>query len=145
MAHSYIKYSGNGATSKFALAFIGGSALRKDHVKVYVGGVEQLPNQYSIDNGVTEVTFGAGAIPPSGTNNIVIKRVTPETASQRVVDFAPGSVLTAKDLDESSLNALYASQETKDANALVFDPVSNVVDGNGVTITDIELDLGPVP
>ena len=144
MAHSYITYSGNGSTAKFALSFLGGSALRKEHVKVYVGGVEQLPNQYSIDNGVTEVTFSAGSIPASGAS-IVIKRVTPETASQRVVDFAPGSVLTAKDLDESSLNSLYAAQETEDANALVFDPVTNVVDGNGVVITDVELDFGPVP
>lgn len=143
---AYLRYSGNGTNSTFSSSFTGGGALRASHIKVYVDEILKANGvNFDISADLTQVVFRAGHIPPAGTDNVVIIRETPGTAATRVVDFQPGAILTATNLDEAVLNAMYMSQEEGDKNQLEYSPVTDSIDGNGVTVTNISLDFGPVP
>lgn len=62
-------FSGDGTTATFTLAADPGNVNALD---VSVGGVTQTPgDDYSVSG--TLVTFAAGAIPPAGTRNIVVR------------------------------------------------------------------------
>ena len=143
--YSYQQWTATGSSSLFNLNLSGGSPLRIDHLRVYVNGELQARGvNYTVPQNLSSIQFLSGSIPTSGAK-VVALRLTPSSASNRVVDFVPGSVLTSKDLDEATLNSLYFAQEVSDRNKLAFDPVTGVIDGDGVTITDVELDFGPVP
>lgn len=144
MPSSYQSYTGNGATAQFAVTMTGGGPLRRDHLRVYVSNaLRTLGTHYTLSNDMSSVTFTAGNIPADGAP-IKLIRVTPSNAANRVVDFVPGASLTAKDLDEGTLNSLYAAQEVADKNVLLFDPLTGVVDGGGATVTNVTFDFGTV-
>lgn len=144
VTYSYQRYSGNGTTATFSIAPIGGQPLRRTHVLAFVNGVQKSGEgvHFIVSDDLNSLTFVPGHVPPAGTNNVVIMRLTPVEAAIRVVDFSPGSMLTAKDLDDAILNALYATQEVADRNALKYDPVANSANGGGVSITNVSLDFG---
>ena len=143
---TYLRYNGNGTTATFAVSFAGGGPLRRQHVLVYVGGVLRSDGtHYDLSSDMTQVTFRTGHVPPAGTGNVVLIRSSPSTAATRVVDFAPGAIITATNLDEASLNAMYVAQEAGDRNALTYSPITNQVDGGGRTIVNVAIDFGPVP
>jgi len=144
MASSYQTYTGNGITRQFAVTLTGGPPLRKEHIRVYVNGnLETFGSGYTVADDMSSVTFALASTPAAGAT-IRFIRVTPSNAANRVVDFAPGASLSSKDLDEATLNALYAAQETADKNVLTFDPLTGVVNGGGVTVTNVSFDFGNV-
>lgn len=143
---TFVRYSGNGTQTTFPVAFADGPPLRREHVVVHVGGVARTHGvHYVFSSGLADVVFLAGHVPPAGASNVLIRRVTPATASTRLVDFVPGSTVTASQLDEAQLNALYAAQEAADKNRLVYDPVADVVDGGGAAVVNVLLDMGTIP
>lgn len=142
---TFVRYTGNGTQVTFPVSLPDGAPLRREHVQVYVAGsMRTHGTHYVFSSGLADVVFLAGNAPPSG-QEVLIRRVTPSTASTRVVDFMPGSVVTSTQLDESQLNSLYVAQEVADRNRLVYDPITNVVNGQGVLVTNISLDMGTIP
>ena len=98
-------HNGNGSTATFAISF---PFLADNEIDVTVGGVlKTLGTHYTIAS--SQITFTSGNIPPSGSNNIKLSRDTDISAKK--VDFADGSVLTEKDLDNNSDQILFAQQE----------------------------------
>ena len=110
-------YYGNGAQKDFAVTFSGGPPLAPSHVRVFLGGSE-LTTGWSLVtvSGQTYVRFNdAPGYPDDGDPpNVMLKRVTPTSAYDRVVDFTDGTVLDADVLDKAQLNSLYVSQESSD-------------------------------
>jgi len=58
-------FSGTGSQTTFTLA---NTIADIDNISVYVSGVYQYPSNYTVNG--TDVTFNAGSIPASGTNNV---------------------------------------------------------------------------
>lgn len=88
MAASNTLYSGDGVTTDFAIGF---DYTSRQFVKVYVGGV--ITTAWSFLNATT-IRFVSA--PPSGTNNIEIRRVT---STSPLVDFIAAATITDTDLD----------------------------------------------
>lgn len=106
-------YSGNGQNQHFPIIFDGGAPLDYSHVKVFLNQSELTSGWTIVElNGTKNVRFDTA--PASGTGNVMLQRVTPSNADDRVVDFSDGSVLTAEALDRAQLNSLYVSQESAD-------------------------------
>jgi hypothetical protein len=101
MALSYVQASGNGATTNFAVPF---SYLDQTHVHVYISDVETLAFTW-VNAGTIQIT----PAPPSGTNNVEIRRQTPRNVA--LVDYNNGSVLFDTDLDTANLQSLFIAQE----------------------------------
>lgn len=110
-------YYGNGSQKDFLITFSGGQPLDKSHVHVALDGTA-LTTGWSVVtiNGQDYVRFvdAPGVVDSGQAPNVMLKRVTPATAADRVVDFTDGSVLSAADLDRAQLNTLYVSQESAD-------------------------------
>lgn len=111
MPYSYVTYTATAGQTAFGpITFTGGAALRDSHIKAYVNG-NLVSATVSGSLSSPTVTLSSGA---SAGNTVKIARETPVIESQRIINFNDGDVLTASDLDESSLNALYAAQEARD-------------------------------
>lgn len=100
MALSNVVTNGDGVTTNFAVPF---QYLDRSHVHVYVSGVEKTFTW------LTGASIQVSPAPPAGTQNVEIRRVTPRDAP--VVDYSNGSVLAESDLDKTSLQTLFISQE----------------------------------
>jgi hypothetical protein len=107
MALTYIDYTGNGASTTFAIPF---DRIKDAHVKVYVAN-NLITSGYSIV--ANNVIF---AVAPANGNSIRIKRQTED--SVRLIDFVDGSRLNEDDLDTDSKQAFYLVQEAKEQNEL---------------------------
>jgi hypothetical protein len=137
---SYVTYPAAGST--YQVAFAGGPALRRSHVKVYRDGVLATEGvHYNLSSNGAQVVFVAGQNP---STSVTIVRQTPATSQTRVVDFAPGATLTERDLDEAHLANLYAVQEIADRVGFAYDPVTGASTPNG-TIASLSLDFGGIP
>ena len=112
--------NGDGSTATFTFPF---EYLEESDVKVEVGGVLKTQNTHYTFSSLTEITFTAGNIPPSGTGNIRIFRLT-DTAELRNEFFA-GSAIRAQDLNDDFLQNLYRVQEISE----------RALDGTGGTAT----------
>jgi hypothetical protein len=107
--YSYANYLGDGVTTQFSIPF---PFLSKSHVKVYVDGSEKLLNSdYTVNIGSSRVEFTSA---PAVGNSVKIYRLTPRAGSDRVVVFKDPSNLSAADLNNSDLQALYILQELLD-------------------------------
>lgn len=114
MALSYVTYEKDGSHT-YTITF---KFLETSHVKLNVmssaseGSVIDHTN-FTISSDGATMTVGGTYYGP-----IKIYRQTPGTTeltkNEKVVDFQDGSVLTESDLDRSTLQALYASQESMD-------------------------------
>jgi hypothetical protein len=127
MAYSYIAYTGNGATTQFALPF---SYIRKEHVKVYVNYVDTA---YTWLN---DSTVQLASAPANGLR-VEVRRVTPLNAP--LVDYADGSTLVAADLDTANLQQLYLQQELDDdlQQTVSIDPATGLPSAGGQRITNV--------
>lgn len=108
MANTYVDYTGDGSNDTFSITF---PYLSNTHVNVLVGGVTKTEGtHYNISTG--NIVFTSGNIPASATT-VKVKRVTERITP--LVDFKDGSTLLEADLDTSSRQSFYISQETDEA------------------------------
>ena len=104
MANSFVRYTGNGSTTQYAVSF---SYRDQADVTVTINGV--ATTAFTWNSAGTQITFSS---PPANLSAIEIRRRTSQTS--RLVDYAAGSVLTENDLDTDSNQAFFMSQEAID-------------------------------
>ena len=104
MANSFVRYTGNGSTSSYAVPF---SYRAQADVTITIDGV--ATTAFTWDGAGTNITFTS---PPANLTSIEIRRTTSQ--SSRLVDYADGSVLKENDLDTDSEQGFFMSQEAID-------------------------------
>ena len=127
MANTIIIYQGDGSTTDFAVPF---DYLRKSFVKVLLNSVTELKGGSATDTSadyyfVDATTIRLRKIVPTTAQTITIRRYT--SVKERVASFRDGSVLYAKDLDTSQVQAFHIAEEARDVinDALVVDRDDN--------------------
>ena len=104
MANSFVRYTGNGTTTTYAIPF---SYRDTADLSATVAGVNITA--YTLDAAGTNLTFDTA---PVNNAAIEIRRTTSQNT--KLVDYVSGSVLTENDLDTDSDQAFYMSQEAID-------------------------------
>jgi hypothetical protein len=104
MANSFVRYTGNGATTAYAIPF---SYRSVDDLSATVNGV--VVTAYTLDGAGTTLTFDTA---PAASSAIEIRRTTSQAT--KLVDYVSGSVLTENDLDTDSDQAFFMAQEAID-------------------------------
>ena len=104
MANSFVRYTGNGSTSSYAVPF---SYRAQADVTITIDGV--ATTAFTWDGAGTNITFTS---PPANLSSIEIRRTTSQ--SSRLIDYADGSVLKENDLDTDSTQAFMMGQEAID-------------------------------
>ena len=104
MANSFVRYTGNGSTTQYAVSF---TYRDQADVTVTINGVATTAFTYNASG--TQITFTSA---PANGSAIEIRRRTSQ--SSRLVDYAAGSVLTENDLDTDSNQAFFMGQEAID-------------------------------
>lgn len=138
MANTIIIYQGDGSTTDFAVPF---DYLRKSFVKVLLNSVTELKGGSATDTSadyyfVDATTIRLRKIVPTTAQTITIRRYT--SVKERVASFRDGSVLYAKDLDTSQVQAFHIAEEARDVinDALVVDRDDNW-DARGKRIVNV--------
>lgn len=114
MANTIIIYQGDGSTTDFAVPF---DYLRKSFVRVFLdrskelvgGATSDVTSDYYF---VDPTTIRLRKIVPTVNQTITIRRYT--SGTDRVASFRDGSVLYAKDLDTSQVQAFHIAEEARD-------------------------------
>lgn len=114
MASTIIIYQGDGNTTSFTIPF---DYLKKTFVKVFLDISTELKGGSSSDATADyyfkdATTIQLTKIVPTSTQTITIRRYT--SATERVASFRDGSVLYAKDLDTSQVQAFHIAEEGRD-------------------------------
>ena len=114
MASTIIIYQGDGTTTSFTIPF---DYLKKTFVKVFLDTSTELKGGSSSDATADyyfkdATTIQLTKIVPTSTQTITIRRYT--SATERVASFRDGSVLYAKDLDTSQVQAFHIAEEGRD-------------------------------
>lgn len=114
MANTIIIYQGDGTTTSFTVPF---DYLKKTFVKVFLNSVTELTGGTSTDTSADyyfadNSTIKLRSLVPSTTQTITIRRYT--SVTERVASFRDGSVLYAKDLDVSQVQAFHIAEEARD-------------------------------
>ena len=104
MANSFVRYTGNGTTTTYAIPF---SYRDTADLSATVAGVNVTA--YTLDAAGTNLTFTTA---PANNAAIEIRRTTSQNT--KLVDYVSGSVLTENDLDTDSDQAFFMSQEAID-------------------------------
>ena len=104
MANSFVRYTGNGSTTQYAISF---TYRDQADITVTINGV--ATTAFTYNSAGTQITFSS---PPANLSAIEIRRRTSQTS--RLVDYAAGSVLTENDLDTDSNQAFFMGQEAID-------------------------------
>lgn len=127
MASTIIIYQGDGNTTSFTVPF---DYLKKTFVKVFLDTFTELKGGSSSDATADyyfkdATTIQLTKIVPTSTQTITIRRYT--SATERVASFRDGSVLYAKDLDTSQVQAFHIAEEGRDIlnDALTVDREGN--------------------
>lgn len=127
MASTIIIYQGDGNTTSFTIPF---DYLKKTFVKVFLDTSTELKGGSSSDATADyyfkdATTIQLTKIVPTSTQTITIRRYTSTT--ERVASFRDGSVLYAKDLDTSQVQAFHIAEEGRDIlnDALTVDRNGN--------------------
>lgn len=127
MASTIIIYQGDGNTTSFTIPF---DYLKKTFVKVFLDTFTELKGGSSSDATADyyfkdATTIQLTKIVPTSTQTITIRRYT--SATERVASFRDGSVLYAKDLDTSQVQAFHIAEEGRDIlnDALTVDRNGN--------------------
>lgn len=125
-------FSGDGSTDLFTITF---DFQENVDVVVTVDGVVQVEDtDYTISG--TTLTFLAGSIPASGTDNIEIRRST--TTVPRV-DFANSGIITEAKLDRQNLQNSYIVEETKDElDSKIGLDAENNIDAESAKIVNVD-------
>ena len=103
MANSFVRYTGNGSTTAFAIPF---TYIDSAHLSCTVAGVSTT---FTLNAAGTTATLSSA--PGSGVA-IEFRRKTSQTS--RLTDYVAGSVLKESDLDTDSIQAFNMSQEAID-------------------------------
>ena len=143
MADSYVEYNGDGAETDFTITFnyLSQTVVLPPStpagIKVYVSDVQQTSG-YTLTG--SDIVFTTA--PASGTNNVVIKRVTPRGHSDRLVDFTAGATLSESDLETSQLQNLYIAQEAWEQGSedSVVTTSTTSIDAGSITATELAPD-----
>ncbi len=110
MANSFVRYTGNGSTTQYAVNF---TYRDQADITVTINGV--ATTAFTYNSAGTQITFNTA---PASASAIEIRRTTSQTS--RLVDYAAGSVLTENDLDTDSNQAFFMGQEAiDDANDVI--------------------------
>jgi len=104
MANSFVRYTGNGATTAYSISY---SYRDAADLSVTINGV--ATTSYTLNGAGSTLTFDTA---PVNASSIEIRRKTSQTS--RLTDYAAGSVLTENDLDTDSEQAFFMSQEAID-------------------------------
>ena len=104
MANSFVRYTGNGSTTQYAVSF---TYRDQADITVTINGVATTAFTWNASG--TQITFNSA---PASASAIEIRRRTSQTS--RLVDYAAGSVLTENDLDTDSNQAFFMGQEAID-------------------------------
>ena len=104
MANSFVRYTGNGTTTAYAIPF---SYRSVADLSATVNGV--VVTAYTLDGAGTTLTFDTA---PAASSAIEIRRTTSQAT--KLVDYVSGSVLTENDLDTDSDQAFFMAQEAID-------------------------------
>ena len=129
MANSFVRYTGNGSTTQYAVSF---TYRDQADITVTINGVATTAFTYNASG--TQITFNTA---PASASAIEIRRTTSQTS--RLVDYAAGSVLTENDLDTDSNQAFFMGQEAiDDANDVIKLSNTNFQwDGTSKRLTNI--------
>lgn len=127
MAKSFNTFVGNGLTKQFTFDF---HYLDSSHVEVTVDGI---PVDFTFLNQNTVVLSST----PPNQAVVVIGRETP--IDEAVIDFKDGSILGESDLDNNTLQVLFALQEAYDSfkGVFVVDSTDNAYDAGGSRIKNL--------
>lgn len=127
MANTIIIYQGDGTTTSFTVPF---DYLKKTFVKVFLNTSTELKGGTSSDTSADyyfadNSTIKLRSIVPTTSQTITIRRYT--SVTERVASFRDGSVLYAKDLDTSQVQAFHIAEEARDIlnDALTVDREGN--------------------
>ena len=101
MANSFVRYTGNGSTTAYAVPF---SYRVQSDITVTVAG--SGTTAFAWNGAGTQITFDTA---PANDAAIEIRRTTSQ--GTKLVDYASGSVLTETVLDTDSDQAFYMAQE----------------------------------
>tara|TARA_R110000823_G_scaffold61935_11_gene147373 strand:+ start:1372 stop:3042 length:1671 start_codon:yes stop_codon:yes gene_type:complete len=104
MANSFVRYTGNGSTTAYAVPF---SYREQSDITVTVAG--SVTTALAWNGAGTQITFNSA---PANSAAIEIRRTTSQ--GTKLVDYASGSVLTETVLDTDSDQAFYMAQEAID-------------------------------
>ena len=104
MANSFVRYTGNGSTTAYAVPF---SYRVQADIAITING--SATTAFSWNGAGTQITFDSA---PANASSIEIRRTTSQTT--RLTDYAAGSVLTENDLDTDSEQGFFMSQEAID-------------------------------
>ena len=140
---SYVQYNGDGAETDFSVTFnyLSQTVVLPPStpagIKVYVSDVQQTSG-YTLTG--SNIVFDTP--PASGTNNVVIKRVTPRGHGDRLVNFAEGATLSAADLETAQLQNLYIAQEAWEQGSedSVVTTSTTSIDAGSITATELDAD-----
>ena len=104
MANSFVRYTGNGSTTAYAVPF---SYRAQSDITVTIGG--SATTAFAWNGAGTQITFDSA---PANDAAIEIRRTTSQ--GTKLVDYASGSVLTETVLDTDSDQAFFMAQEAID-------------------------------
>lgn len=104
MPTSYETFNGDGSTKDFTFTF---DYIAQDHVTVEIDGVATTAFSF-----IASKQVRMDSAPASGTDNVLIRRTTPNAP---LTDFVSGSTLSEEDLDRALLQSLYVAEEARDA------------------------------
>ena len=126
MPTSYVKYTGDGSTTDYAINF---TYIASTHVSATVAGSSATFTFLSTSQIRLATAPASGAL-------IVLKRTTPVTA---LVDFADGSTLFEADLDLSAQQNRFIAEEASDTanDALILDGADNKFNADSKVIKDV--------
>jgi len=122
MANSFVRYTGNGSTTAYAVPF---SYRSQSDITVTING--SATTAFTWNGAGTQITFSSA---PANSSSIEIRRTTSQTV--RLTDYAAGSVLTENDLDTDSTQAFFMGQEA-------IDDADDVIK---ISNTDFQYDVG---
>ena len=103
MANSFVRYTGNGSTTAFAIPF---TYINSTHLACTVNGVS---TSFTLNAAGTTATISPA---PASASSIEFRRATSQNA--RLTDYVSGAVLTETDLDTDSTQGFYLGQEAID-------------------------------
>jgi len=104
MANSFVRYTGNGSTTAYAIPF---SYRVAGDLTVTINA--SATTAFTFNAAGTTLTFNTA---PANASAIEIRRTTSQTS--RLTDYSSGSVLTESDLDTDSTQAFFMGQEAID-------------------------------
>jgi hypothetical protein len=105
MAYSKVTYTGNGASTDFAITF---PYLEQSHIALTVNGVSTV---------FTWLNASLVRVSPAPANGATVQITRSSNRQTRVTDYQDASILTEKDMDFDALQLFFVAQEAFDAVA----------------------------